>query len=160
VLTALSVRSGSGVVMAPLALPGRVTTDAAGVARLRLVAGDPGHPRAHIDGQVSHLGLFVNAVAQANKRAEIAVLVFDKYAIPASPVWSDVQPILTRYSRLYPAMRAIVDLADHAQVKLWAGALAASLRRADTEPNHMPVTRDLSKDKRDLLLKWLDAGAP
>jgi hypothetical protein len=156
-LTALSVRTGAG---AAVPLPGRVTTDANGMARLRLVAGDPGHPRTHIDGAVSFVGLFVNSVAQANKRAEIAVRVFDRHTIPAAPALSDVEPIFRQYSRLYPSMRNIVDLADHARVRQWAPALAASLRRPEAAPNHMPVTRDLSRDKRALLIKWLDAGAP
>ena len=57
-------------------------------------------------------------------------------------------------------MQARFPLDDHAQVKARAGACAAFMRLPETSSGYMPVTRDLSRDKRDLLLKWLDAGAP
>ena len=84
------------------------------------------------------------------------------------PTFVNVQPILEQYFRLYPAMRqptatkqfGFVDLNNLAQVQPVAPVLAASLRRAETAGNYMPVTRDLSMDKKTLLLAWLDAGAP
>jgi hypothetical protein len=90
----------------------------------------------------------------------IAIRVFEAKAVPASPHWSDVQDILTQYARLYPSMTAVIDLSNEALIRGTAGALAAALRRAETAANYMPVTRDLSRDRKALLLKWLDAGAP
>jgi hypothetical protein len=157
--TGLTVLSGTASPPAPVALPGRVLTPASGEVALALRAGDPGHPRAHMDGQVYVLGLFLGPCVAANRRGQIVVRVYERHAIPANPTWTDVRDILTQYFRLYGSMR-FIDLGDHAIVKSVRGPIAAALRRAETDPRYMPVSRDLSRDKRDLLLRWLDAGAP
>jgi hypothetical protein len=169
-LTALSIRTGPPAFATTLTtLPAVVRTGSNGRVKLRLVAGNPGNPRTHIDGALSFIGFFVGATATAaTLRGEIVVRVFDAHTVPANPVFADVEPILTQYFRLYPSMRTptaarpfgFVDLNDLAQVQPLAPVLAASLRRPETAPNYMPVTRDLSRDKKALLLRWFDAGAP
>ena len=170
-LTGFSVRTGPPAFSTTLTLPGVVRTNSSGRVVLRLVGGDPGHPRPHVDGQVSFLGFYVgSAPTVAAQRGEIAIRVFDRQLMPTvlPPTFSNVQPILEQYFRLYPAMRqptaakqfGFVDLNNLAQVQPVAPVLAASLRRAETAGNYMPVTRDLSMDKKTLLLAWLDAGAP
>jgi hypothetical protein len=164
-LAGLSLASVAGAAATSLALSGappsvRVRTAASGRATVRFTASSPGHPRLHMDGQVYVFGYFVGPIATANLRGMIAIRVFEAKAVPASPHWSDVQDILTQYARLYPSMTAVIDLSNEALVRGTAGALAAALRRAETAANYMPVTRDLSRDRKALLLKWLDAGAP
>jgi hypothetical protein len=167
-VTGLAIKTGPPAFATTQTLPASVVTGADGHVTLRLVASDPGHPRAHIDGEVSFLGFYLGGPTPATQRGEIAVRVFDPHTVPAKPRWPDVQSILVRYFRLYPAMRqptagkpfGFIDLNDPAQIQAVAPVLALSLRRAETEPNYMPVTRDLSRDKKKLLLKWLDAGAP
>jgi len=62
---------------------------------------------------------------------------------------------------MYPSMRLpFLKLNDHASVQGNRGLVAAALQRAETDPGYMPVTRDLSRDKKALLLAWLNAGAP
>ena len=39
-------------------------------------------------------------------------------------------------------------------------AFEAVLTYPITDPRYMPVTRDMSRDKRNVLLAWLAAGAP
>ncbi len=158
-LVAVSVRAGPGFGTVLPSFPAIVTADAGGRAPLRLVAGDPGHPRPHVDGQVSHLGFFLASATTANLRGEINIRVFDRHPMPASPSWADVQSILLQYFRLYPSMR-FLDLSDHATVTASRGIIAAALQRPETDPGHMPVSRDLSRDKKALVLAWLSAGAP
>jgi hypothetical protein len=164
-MTGVTVLTGAPAFGTTLTLtpPAAVTTDANGTVKLRLRGTPPGHPRAHLDGQLSYLGFFVFGSNQAHLRGEVAIQVFEGRAMPALPTWAHVEPILQAYSRLYPSMRAIYDLAVHSVVQTNRVALADSmdlLLRPETAPNHMPVTRDLSRDKRALILAWLRAGAP
>jgi hypothetical protein len=114
-----------------------------------------------MDGEVYVIWFFKGPRVTANRRGELVVRVFEPHAVPAAPRWPDVEPILTQYARLHPSMRRIVDLSSDAAIRGFGpGALAAAMRRPDTSANFMPVTRDLSRDRTALVLKWLDAGAP
>ncbi len=164
-LAGLSLATMSGTTPTPLPLTGappsaKLKTAASGRVTVRFTAANPGHPRLHMDGQVYVFGYFVGPLVAANLRGMIAIRVFESRAVPTSPHWSDVQDILTQYARLYPSMTAVIDLSNETVVRSTSGALAAALRRPETSPNYMPVTRDLSRDRKALLLKWLDAGAP
>ena len=159
--TGLSVLTGAAAPLTPVTLPGIVQTGPGGRVTVTLRAGNPGHPRAHMDGQLYVVRFFRGARVTANRQGELLVRVFEPRAVPAAPRWPDVEQILTQYSRLYPSMRRIVDLASDSAIRGFGpGALAAAMRRPDTAANFMPVTRDLSRDKTALVLKWLDAGAP
>jgi hypothetical protein len=165
-LTGLSLSTVSGAAATPLSLTGappsaKVKTAGSGRVTLRFTASNPGHPRLHMDGQVHVLGFFVGPAVTANLRGMIAIRLFESRSVPASPHWSDVQDILTQYARLYPSMTTVgLDLSNETLVRSVRGALATALRRAETASNYMPVTRDLSRDRKALLLKWFDAGAP
>jgi hypothetical protein len=64
---------------------------------------------------------------------------------------------LTQYGNLYPIMsKRLVNLSDPASVKLHARIIKLAFTRDIADPNHMPVTRDLSEPKRQMILKWLD----
>src|SRR5205085_2407495 len=70
-------------------------------------------------------------------------------------------PILAQYANLYPVMsRRLLDLTDYAAVVANARILRLSFSLPVSDPNSMPVTRDLSANKRATLLKWLDSADP
>ncbi len=139
-----------------------ITTGADGTAELHLTAADPGNPRGYIDGQVYGvtygLGATPPAVGSVGNPSQILnALVFSGYAVPARPNWLEhVQPIFQQYADLYPVMRPIVDLANFANVIERLNILKNVFQTPVRSPNYMPVTRDLSSAKRQMILKWLD----
>jgi len=88
----------------------------------------------------------------------IVTHVRDAHEVPADPDWvRDVQPILAQYSRLYPVMREhVVDLGDLDALRPWRAAMLLAMTRDITDPNYMPVTRDLSQPKRATIVRWLE----
>ena len=74
----------------------------------------------------------------------------------------DVYPILFQYARLYPFMRSLIDLSDYSTMansgitRKIQGALSLPL----TDAAYMPVTRDLSVGKTNLILTWIRNGMP
>jgi hypothetical protein len=73
-----------------------------------------------------------------------------------------MQPIFQQYANLYPVMQRFLNLASYDDIcahrNLQLLRMAFSLNESD--PNVMPVTRDLSGAKRKAILKWLtDVGA-
>ncbi|KRA17918.1 hypothetical protein [Lysobacter sp. Root604] len=150
-----------------IAYAATATTDAAGRAQVELRASDagPGRPRGYIAGQLYGIGYQLAAQPSgyvANPLNYVSVLVYSKTEPPAAPTWyDDIQPLFTQYGNLYPIMsRYVVDLRSYDSVitRLKALRLAFSLPRRD--PNHMPVTRDLSAGDRATILRWLDTPAP
>ena len=157
---ALSLRLLSGIPPSALTLPASVTTGANGRASVAFTAGDPRHPRPDIDGQLYFVGFYWGSATGTNQRGTISVLVFDRHAAVAAPTWSDVKDILEQYAKLYPFMTATLDLSDQAAVQAGRTRILATLNYPETDPRYMPVTRDLSRDKRELLRRWLNRGAP
>ncbi|HET9197276.1 MAG TPA: ferritin-like protein [Solirubrobacterales bacterium] len=128
-----------------------------GRTTITLKAGDPGNPRGYIDGQVYGVAYGWDgdrSLAQGNM---LSALVWDAYEAPAEPTWvADVQPILQQYANLYPAMRDVLDLADYDDVVRHSSALQLAMGTMTPEDaNYMPVTRDLSPAKRDMVVAWL-----
>ena len=73
--------------------------------------------------------------------------------------WVDhVLPIFEQYAQLYPVMKPIVNMANYTDVKLKKDPLVYVLSLPQSHPSHMPVTRDLSDTKREMILKWLNNG--
>lgn len=144
----------------------RIITREDGTAELTLTASDPGNPRRYIDGQVYGVtygpGDSAPAVGSVQNPSQILnALVFTGYQMPDEPDWMiDVQPIFQQYANLYPVMRPIVDLADYASVVSRQGGLSYVFSLPTSDPNYMPVTRDLSNAKREMLLKWLSGSPP
>ena len=142
--------------------PSPITTGEDGSVALSLTAGDPGDPRMYIDGQlygVSYaLGDNPPPVGSVQNPSQILnALVFSGYTASDPPTWiRDVQPIFQQYANLYPVMRPIVDLADYASVMSKLSILKRVFHTPVTDPNYMPVTRDLSKAKLDMIRTWLD----
>lgn len=128
-----------------------------GTATIDISAGTPGNPRGSIDGLV--YGITFNWAEDTNPVQGLAVNVhvFDAFDVPASPTWSDVEPILQQFMILYPGMKEILDLSNEQTVNSNAKLIAEYLGFPISDSRHMPVTRDLSDPKRQMLLKYLAA---
>jgi hypothetical protein len=136
-----------------------LTTDAQGRATCTVATSDPGNPRGYVDGQIYLFAYdFADAPQPASHRFDFMVLhVRDAFAAPAAPNWQQhIAPILVQFGNLYPVMSDhIVNLTDYEDVRRHRAALELALSLDLDDPNHMPVTRDLSKAKRDVVLAWL-----
>jgi hypothetical protein len=149
-----------GVPPSALSFPETVTTDAEGRCEVPLTALPPGNPRGWIDGQV-YLVNYGVVGSPSPSDTPLSILVWDDYPVPERPTWVDhVQPILQQYANLYPAMRNVVDLSDYHQVVSRRPVLELALNLPPEDPNHMPVSRDLSPGKRATVLKWLSEPRP
>lgn len=151
-----------GVPESALSFPQSVVTGPDGRASFKLTASDPGNPRKVIDGQVYGIGY---SWAQDNLRdfptnpnTFLSVLVFDTFC--SEPTWDNIQPFMMQYATLYPFMDSIFMLSDPTVYQQNIQAFKTVLSYMVSDPRYMPITRDMSRDKRELILKWLDAGAP
>ena len=157
--------------MVPVATPASaltfapsVTTGPDGRVTFRMYAYDPGNPRQFIDGQVYNVAFKwekdKDQSFPPDPNGALSVLVFDTFA--GEPTWASVGPFLSQYAKLYPFMDSLFPpgLADptvyQKNIKAFEGVLSLPI----TDPRYMPVTRDMSRDKRNVLLAWLAAGAP
>ncbi len=156
------------------------TTDASGAVVLSVTATDPGPARNFnkttanpdgdygIDGQVYGVRPgFVDTATYGdspiNQWNFISFLVFSAFApkVPGNPTWyDDLQPIFQQYANLYPVMNRFLNLADYDSVATNARLLNLAFGLDPSNPNSMPVTRDLSPAKRAAILQWLGNGLP
>ena len=140
----------------------QINTGDDGIAVLPIEASDPGNPREYIHGQVYGVTYAAGPTAPPlgsvqNGSQMLSALVWSKYDIPDHPTWlRDVQPILGQYANLYPVMKPIVDLGDYSSVVSRRPILRNVFESPMTDPNYMPVTRDLSAAKREMLCRWLE----
>lgn len=132
-----------------------------GQTTLRVRCSAPGTPRGYVDGQIYQMVLGIRGVAQEKLRQNplepMTALVFDDYQIPDNPTWfADVQPILKQYANLYPIMtQRLVRLDEYESVRQHRAILQFAFSREIDDPNSMPVTRDLSSAKRQMIRNWL-----
>jgi hypothetical protein len=148
-----------------LTFPWKVVTDASGRAKVAVSAAAPGNPRGYIDGQVYG----VRAVLQAtlpgasynfNPWECISFLVYDDF-VADSPVWFGcLQPVFQQYANLYPLMDRFLDMASYESICENVIPLSIVFGLDDSDPNAMPVTRDLSASKRKAILYWLNNPGP
>jgi hypothetical protein len=143
--------------------PSSIVADADGHASLLLEASaeGPGRPRGYISGQLYGVGyeLATRPPDYIDHALNyLSVLAYSKKEIPEVVTWyRDIQPLFTQYANLYPIMtRHVVDLNDYASVASKVKILRLAFSLPQRDPNHMPVTRDLSAGDRDTILKWLD----
>ena len=92
----------------------------------------------------------------------IGIKVFSDVSIKRTDAghysWVDhVQSIFHQYDRLYPVMKEVVNLSNYVDVTkpYVLHLLNFSMRLDISHPNYMPVTRDLSSVKRNMILEWL-----
>ncbi|HLM46162.1 MAG TPA: hypothetical protein VK458_19995 [Myxococcaceae bacterium] len=142
--------------------PGELRTDASGHGTLTVTASaqGPGNPRGYIDGQLYGIAYRLPQLPAgyiSNFWNFISVLAFDLTPMPQQPTWyADIQPLFKQYGNLYPIMsKHVVDLGDYDSVVKQLGILELAFSLPREDPNHMPVTRDLSESKRAVILKWL-----
>jgi hypothetical protein len=149
-----------GVPTGAFKVPPSVTTGADGTAKLEIEADDPKNPRKYLDGQLYLIDFRLPGQGNQARSAfdYIVTHVRDVYAVPPDPTWkNDVAPIFTQYANLYPIMsKQLVNLANPNDVKRHAKLLRLAFAQPMASANHMPVTRDLSQAKRDMILKFLD----
>jgi hypothetical protein len=154
-----------------LAFNPTAVTDSNGRAVLTLNTSDPGTPRFFnngtdygIDGQVygirpafSDAQTYTGPVNQLNF---ISILLWSGFT-PANPVtWTDIQPIFQQYANLYPVMNRFLDLGNYDAVVKNTRLLLLAFGLNPSDPNSMPVTRDLSPAKRNAILAWLKNPLP
>lgn len=143
-----------------LRVPKGVETLDDGTATLIINATDPGNPRKYLDGQIYLVDFRMPGQGNQARSAfdYIVVHVRDAFVAPQDPQWADIKPIMTQYANLYPVMsRGLFDLKQKEVVDRHAKVLRFAFSRPIDDPNHMPVTRDLSDGKRTMILRYLDA---
>jgi len=154
--------SPAGEPTSALTFPLSIITGPDGTVELPIQAGDPGDARAYIDGQVYGVtygpGSTPPPVGSVQNPSQILnALVWSGYEIPATPTWTnDVQPIFQQYANLYPVMKQYVDLSDYGDVVAKASMIKRVFGVPVTDARYMPVTRDLSRAKREMIIRWLD----
>jgi hypothetical protein len=148
-----------------LTFPSSVTTDKTGSATFQMAASDPGNPRGFIDGQVYGVGFNwakdQDPTFPPDPNGTLSVLVFDSFV--GTPTWETIQPFMAKYAKLYPYMDSLFKpggLGDITTYQQNVATFQTYLNFPITDTRYMPVTRDMSRDKRKLLQVWLDAGAP
>lgn len=150
-----------GVPAGAIQFPASVTTNAAGKATFKIQAKNPNNPRAYIDGQVYGIAQQWPKDTSADPSAFVSVHIFDETPVPKSPTWwTDVQPILNQYAFLYPAMRKIIQINDYNAVVANLKQILERIQLPETDPLMMPITRELSRSKLQIILKWAKNGHP
>ena len=138
-----------------LKFPSTITTDANGRTELTLTAVAPATKLA-IDGVATSI-LLGSPARPGQPDARVAALVFDGHQAPERPTWNrDVRPIFQQYANLYPVMRGLFDLGNYNHVVEQKTYVKRTLMAPLDSPTHMPVSRDLSPGKRDMIVKWLE----
>lgn len=155
-----------------LAAPAAIT-DPNGRAVLTIRTSDPGTPRwagpgdFGLDGQV--YGVRASFKYNSNPNANnpvapgdavnpwdfVSILLWSEFETSNPVQWSEIQPVLRQYANLYPVMNRFLDLGDLESVKKNLRLLKLAFGLDPSDPNSMPVTRDLSKQKRAAILSWL-----
>jgi hypothetical protein len=157
-----------GTPTSAISVPSRVTTDSQGKATLTVSTSAPGNPRGYIDGQVYGVRpVLEETVATPGEQYPfnpwlfVSLLVWNDFQPHTPPTWhDDLQPIFQQYRNLYPVMDPFLDLADPASLWEHRAELRTVFGLPLTDPNSMPVTRDLSPAKRQAIQTWLSASAP
>ncbi|MFT5161590.1 MAG: hypothetical protein ACI9FJ_000155 [Alteromonadaceae bacterium] len=145
----------------------RITTNAKGVAELKISASNPGYPRADqsLDGQIYFIKYnFANLKVAEDFRQDdndkISLLVFDQPDIPAKPTWDNcIKNILPQYGKLYPIMGRF-GLNDYDCVVKYAEPIRVVLSKPIDDAMHMPVIRDMSILRTNAILQWIADGTP
>ena len=143
-------------------------TNSEGIAIFNFTAGNVGEPRQdlRIDGQVFAFGYCTQSCIDECDKCQttnignvIVFLVWSPMEYKRPYFWdTHVKPIFIQYQNLYPSMSDILKLGDYDDVTHPGNVRLLNLSMAldINHPSHMPVTRDLSPTKRDMILEWLN----
>ena len=149
-----------------ISFPCRLVTDSRGIVMLPIAASNPGNPRTYIDGQVYGVRPMLETTMPPpagypfNGTEFITILLWSEYKFADAPTWQRLKPIFQQYANLYPVMDTFLDLADYESVCNRSGLLLLAFGLPVSDPNSMPVTRDLSPSKRAAILQWLEHTGP
>jgi hypothetical protein len=147
-----------------LSLPLSLETDGDnnGQAVLKIGTKDPKNPREYVEGQVYWIDYQLDGQNKDQQHSfdRIFLLLFNAYQVPEQPTWYEhIQPIFQQYANLYPIMsKRLFDLNDYEAVKQHRAMLEVAFSLNPSDPNYMPVSRDLSPKKRETILKWFRQG--
>jgi hypothetical protein len=134
-------------------------TDGGGWTELRIEGDQEGAalPRPLLDGQLYEVVFGFGSASDL-----VVVHLYEEYEPPDEPTWNGhVRKLLEPYAEQYPLMKErVFDIGDYATVKSRREILWFALSRERTDPNHMPVTRDLSAQKCATILAWLAQPDP
>ncbi len=156
-------------------------TDASGHAIITItVLKDPGFRTKLLDGQLYFIYPYVGAdpgIANVPQERVISCLAWSDYPVKTSPTFADVQVLLKPYVKLFPAMKAIINLTDETAFRLYAagppfaalghpglvvldritgGAIPLVLSRdPGNDASYMPLTRDLSPNRIATILHYI-----
>ncbi len=137
-----------------------------GVATFNITAFNPGNPRGYIDGQIYFLDYeFTNIQNYIKDKDDlISIQVYQQLlngkGLGYIPTWDgEIRDILAQYGKLYPIMSRF-GLQNYESVVMNKVQIKNVLKQPIEAPLHMPVTRDLSHDKLQLILTWMDKNTP
>lgn len=136
------------------------TTDENGLAEITTTANVPDITlpgiRQPLDSQVYYISL---ADSDGNiigdQQATLSVLLWTAFQAPANPSWADIGAVFGAYARMYPGMKARLDISDQQTVAGFAPVVLSHMSKPFSDPAYMPVTRDLSPSKMNMIVSWL-----
>jgi hypothetical protein len=139
------------------------TTNENGLAQITITGNSIHAPRRYIDGQIYWIDYDTSGKSSNDPAIpgiypmSITAHLRDDFRIPEQPVWSDIAPTMIQFANLYPIMsKFFINFADPTSVIAKREILRFAFTRDITDPIYMPVTRDLSENKRLTILKWLE----
>jgi hypothetical protein len=149
----------------PTALKFPMTTiaDERGCAIIEITSTDPGVPRSYIDGQLYGIRPNLPEIQSnpVNPWNFISVLLWSAFTHDIPITWhGSIHPIFQMFRNLYPAMDRFLDLSSYDDICAHRELLILAFSLDTSNPNSMPVTRELSYAKRTAILKWLKNVGP
>ncbi len=158
-------------------------SDASGLASVTLDAiADPGDRTTELDGQVYSIEFFTDEAPpegvdlrlrhgtrpeptsynEPSQERTISVHQYSNYDILAKPSWGDIEPIMSPYAKLYPAMRERIDLSIEDTFIFYSlqppggtPPLPLFLSAPFGVTGYMPITRDLSPNKHSTVMNYI-----
>jgi hypothetical protein len=163
----------SGTPKDAISYPDTVTTDGRGIATVTIKTKDPKSPR-FLDGQLYGVAFYPAEVCikrrdkfipqpeyRDNPYHALSILLWSGTPKVQDPTWYEhILPILEVYANLYPIMKGMMRLDDYNSVVSNRKLIAMAMNLDEAHPNYMPVTRDLSRAKKQLILRWLSMTPP
>ncbi len=138
------------------------TTDGNGLADITTAANVPDITlpgiRQPLDSQVYYISLAdSDGNVIGDQQATLSVLLWKAFQAPANPSWGDIGAVFGAYARMYPGMKARLDISDQQTVAGFAPVVLSHMSKPFSDPAYMPVTRDLSPSKMNMIVSWLQS---